>query len=267
MAPKNDDLSLIFETAYRQYHSLARRNQDPIQLVYQYQDPKDQELAAFITALLAYGSVSTILSSVKKVLAPLGKNPRSFLETAKLKGLWDGFYHRFTRAEDIEVILYRLQSIFRRHSSIEDFFLADGCQLPMKALLSSFVTRFEKEPLPTHLKAISKKRARNLKYLVSNPDRGSACKRLNLFLRWVARPKDGIDLGLWSGLSPSKLILPVDTHLLQTLRKLKWTKSEQATWTVAELATEKLRAFNPEDPIKYDFALCHLSMSGGALYA
>ncbi|NBT59700.1 DUF2400 family protein [bacterium] len=167
--------------------------------------------------------------------------------------------------EDIEIVLTRLQSVFRRHPSIEDFFLAEKNQTSMKDLLGSFVSRLESEPLPDHLRKISKKRERNLKYLISHPGRGSACKRLNLFLRWVVRPKDGIDLGLWKRVSPSQLILPVDTHLLQVLRKLKWTRSEQATWNVAESATSRLRCFNPEDPIKYDFALCHLSMSGGSL--
>jgi uncharacterized protein (TIGR02757 family) len=265
MAQLNPDLALIFEKAYRDFHSVAHRNQDPIRLVYQYQEPKDQEVSAFLTALLAYGGVTTIISSVKKVLAPLGKNPHAFLKTASLRGLWSGFYHRFTTGEDIEIVMQRLQCVLRQNDSIEDFFLKEGNQQPMKILLSSFVRRLENEPLPLHLKKTAEKRSRNLKYLISDPARGSACKRLNLFLRWVVRPKDGIDLGLWKQLSPKQLILPVDTHLLQTLKRLKWTRSDQATWKVAELATEKLRFFCPEDPIRYDFALCHLSMSGHSL--
>jgi uncharacterized protein (TIGR02757 family) len=86
-----------------------------------------------------------------------------------------------------------------------------------------------------------------------------------LFLRWVVRENDGIDLGIWSKLGPEKLILPLDTHLLQTLRNLSWTRSQQASWKVAEEATEKLKIYCPEDPIKYDFALCHLSMSGHSI--
>ncbi|NBX77225.1 MAG: TIGR02757 family protein [Proteobacteria bacterium] len=265
MAQFNPDLALILEKAYRDFHLVAHRNQDPIRLVYQYEEPKDQELAAFLTALLAYGSVSTIISSVKKVLSPLGKNPHAFLKSAPLKGLWSGFYHRFTTGEDIEIVMHRLQSILRRHESIEDFFLKGGSQQPMRELLSSFVNRFEAEPLPVSLRKTAERRSRNLKYLISDPARGSACKRLNLFLRWVVRPKDGIDLGLWKNLSPKQLILPVDTHLLQILKRLRWTRSDQATWKVAELATENLRFFCPEDPIRYDFALCHLSMSGHSL--
>ncbi|MFM8268560.1 MAG: TIGR02757 family protein [Pseudomonadota bacterium] len=262
MANQNQELVVIFEKAYRDYHSLDRRNQDPIQIVYQFSDPKDQELVAFLTALLAYGGVSTIISSVKKILLPLGNRPRDFLKRTNLTGLWAGFYHRFTTGEDVEILMHKIQQILSRHDTLEDFFIAGNKDSSMKNILGSFVNRLEQEPLPSSLIKVAKKRERNLKYLISNPERGSACKRLNLFLRWVVRPKDGIDLGLWKKISPKQLILPVDTHLLQTLKRLKWTRSEQATWKVAESATEKLRFLCPEDPIRYDFALCHLSMSG-----
>lgn len=262
MPPINQELAAIFEKAYRDYHCLTRRNLDPIHLVYQFENPKDREVVAFITALLAYGGVSTIVSSVKKILKPLGEHPREFLMNSDLRDLWAGFYHRFTTEDDIEIVLQRLQTILCRHDSLEDFFLAGGSHTNMKELLSSFVTRFEAEPLPLTLIKKAERRARNLKYLISDPRRGSACKRLNLFLRWVVRPKDGIDLGLWKRVTPKQLILPLDTHILQTLRRLRWTRSQQATWKVAESATEKLRLLCPEDPIRYDFALCHLSMSG-----
>lgn len=264
-AQSNRELAVIFEKAYKDFHSLKHRKQDPIQIVYEYENPQDQEVVAFLTALLAYGGVSTIVSSVKKVLGPLGNRPKNFLKEGYLGGLWDGFYHRFTTGEDIEIVMHRVQSILRRHQSLEEFFLEGGNATPMRELLSSFVNRLAQEPLPQHLRKTAEKRKRNLKYLISDPKLGSACKRLNLFLRWVVRPKDGIDLGLWSGLSPKHLILPVDTHLLQTLRRLRWTRSQQATWKVAELATEKLRMFSPEDPIRYDFALCHLSMTGNRI--
>jgi uncharacterized protein (TIGR02757 family) len=132
----------------------------------------------------------------------------------------------------------------------------------MKERLSSFVTRLTAISLPPRLSGSLPSRARNLKYLVSNPVQGSACKRLNLFLRWVVRPKDGIDLGLWPNVPSSELMLPVDTHLLRILRDLRWTRSKTANWNVVEDSTARLRLYCPEDPVKYDFALCHLSMSG-----
>jgi len=131
--------------------------------------------------------------------------------------------------------------------------------------LERFVQKLTSATLPRDLVANRAARQRQLRYLLPLPSRGSACKRLNMFLRWVVRPADGIDLGLWRGVPPASLILPIDTHLLGTVRFLGWSHSRQATWKVAEAATARLRLYCPEDPIRYDFALCHLSMSGGRL--
>lgn len=260
---RTQHLSKVFEKAYQDFHSRRHRDLDPIKLVHQYTIPQDQEVAAFLTAVLAYGNVTSILSSVGKVLAPLGKSPHDYLKTTgNLTSLWRGFTHRFTRGEDIEILACWMRAALRSHGSLEAFFMAESKSDSMKELLSSFVQRFTNQELPSHLRKVAIQRKRNLKYLISDPNRGSACKRLNLFLRWVVRPQDGIDLGLWKKVSPAQLILPLDTHLLNTLHQLKWTRSPQASWKVAELATEKLRQYDATDPIRFDFALCHLSMSG-----
>ena len=101
-----------------------------------------------------------------------------------------------------------------------------------------------------------------MKYLLPSPGEGSACKRLNMFLRWVVRPDDGIDLGLWRCVDPATLFLPVDTHILQVLRRLRWTQSKTANWRLCLAATDRLRRIDPKDPIRFDFSLCHLSMRG-----
>jgi uncharacterized protein (TIGR02757 family) len=259
------DLAQILEKAYEEYHSVSHREKDPIKVVHQYTRPEDQEIIGFLTALLSYGSVPTILASVQRAVQPLGNSPQAFIKKQSLEGLWAGFYHRFTRGEDIEILLNWVKSALEKHSSLENYFLASEPKSNMKELLSSFVRRLMNEPLPPHLKKVAKQRERNLKYLLSDPERGSACKRLNMFLRWMIRPDDGIDLGLWKKIPTKNLILPIDTHLLKTLHKLKWTKSQNASWKVAEEATEKLKKFCPEDPVRYDFALCHLSMSGSSI--
>jgi|688.fasta_scaffold277244_3 uncharacterized protein (TIGR02757 family) len=265
MARKNPSLQTVLEKAYQEFHSRPHRDQDPLKTVHRFSNPQDQELVAFIAALLSYGNVTTILSSIEKVLLPLGTHPYQFIQSSSLKGLWTGFKHRFTTGEDIEVLLNWLKSALEKKGSLENYFVEEGSERPMRDLLSSFVKRLSQESLPASLSKTAKRRERNLKYLLSDPERGSACKRLNLFLRWVVRENDGIDLGIWSKLGPEKLILPLDTHLLQTLRNLSWTRSQQASWKVAEEATEKLKIYCPEDPIKYDFALCHLSMSGHSI--
>jgi len=265
MGQRRDQLAKLLEDAYRAFHSETYRQLDPIHVVHEYRNRQDQEIVAFLAALLAYGNVTSIVKSIRKALTPLGPHPYNFVREKNLSGLWSGFCHRFTQGQDLEILFHWIQSALRGHKTLEDFFLMGGASLPMRNLLSSFVKRFTQQSLPTLLRSAAINRQRNLRYLISDPDRGSACKRLNLFLRWVVRPKDRVDLGLWEKVKPQSLILPLDTHLLKTLHLLGWTHSTSATWEVAEAATEKLKLFCQEDPLKYDFALCHLSMHGFSL--
>lgn len=260
-------LKSVLEIAYSKYHSTAERNLDPITFPHRYKNPADQEIVALFSALLAYGNVRTILGSVERVLGPLGIEPSQFFFNSAPQNVWQGFKHRFTTEEDIFLLGLWIHGALKSHGTLENFFIDTPSfkTASMKELLSSFIRRFTGQKLPSSLSPVLKKRERNIKYLLSDPERGSACKRLNLFLRWVARPNDGIDLGVWKSLNPERLMLPIDTHLLQTLRKLRWTSSNTANWKVVESATERLRTFCPEDPIRYDFSLCHLSMRGGSL--
>ncbi|NBX68083.1 MAG: TIGR02757 family protein [Proteobacteria bacterium] len=263
--PLDESIRLSFEAAFKDYHLERERKLDPISLVYPYKDNKDREIVAFLVALISYGNVRTILQSGEKLLTPLGPSPYSYLISEKPLGLWPSFKHRFTTGKDIEILAHWLRTILLREGTLENFFLkvSGTADSNMKVKLSRFVAGIWSEKLPEHLLADSKKRTRNLKYLLSNPDQGSACKRLNMFLRWVVRPNDGIDLGIWKGISPRELMLPLDTHLIQTLKKLRWIQKETANWNAVEAATQRLRTISAEDPIRYDFALCHLSMSGG----
>jgi uncharacterized protein (TIGR02757 family) len=252
----------LLETAFDQYHSHYYLDKDPVHFVHRYADRRDQEVVALFSAVLAYGNVPTILSSIRKVLGALDPNPHQALLRASNDGSLVDFKHRFTRGIDLQILCHWLGSILENHGSLENFFL-DSPQMSLVGKLSSFVERTFEIPLPRPLAKGLDRRRRSLFYLLPNPKRGSACKRLNLFLRWMVRPNDGIDLGLWTRMRPSELILPVDTHLLKALRLLSWTRSKTATWKVAEAATAELRKYAPHDPIRYDFALCHLSMEGG----
>ncbi len=263
---KAEKLRATLEAAYKSHHSSYSRARDPLSLVHRYARPADQEIAAFLAALLAYGNVRIILNSAARVLDALGPELRTGLLQNSFPQALRSFRHRFNTGEDFEVVFHWLRMALNSHGSLEGFFMAGARQDgQMRDLLASFVQRFTSQPLPQALEALHARRTRQLKYLLSDPERGSACKRLNMFLRWMVRPADGIDLGLWKSLSPAQLILPLDTHLLKTVKALKWTKSNQATWKVAESATARLREFAPLDPVRYDFALCHLSMEGGSL--
>lgn len=261
--PKQSLSKKTLDRAYDLFHREFFRDHDPVGLVHRYSAPADQEVAGLVTALLSYGNVRSIRSSAEKVLAALGPKPSDFLKELRWPASLDGFYHRFTRADDFKVLFYRVGRALQESETLENRFLAMKAPgTPMRERLSAFVQSLEATPLPPELKSIASKRVRNLKYLVSDPMAGAACKRLNMYLRWMIRPSDGIDLGTWTSASAQELILPVDTHVLQTLQKLRWTKSKTANWKVAEAATERLREYCPEDPIKYDFSLCHLSMHG-----
>lgn len=268
--PTKPEITELFESAYSRFHTAFRRESDPISIAHRYPSKDDQEVAGFFAAILAYGNVKSILTSCRIALEPLGKNPAKFLREAfDLNGLWTTFRHRFTRGEDLQIVSLWLRRILNEYGTIEKFFTATSHPLDsdMQLLLSDFVRRLHALPLTEAQRVIYRKRERNLKYLISDPLQGSACKRLNMYLRWMVREADGVDLGLWKSLRPNQLKLPIDTHLLQTLHQLRWTRSKQATWKVAEVATKKLIALNPDDPIRYDFALCHLSMAKGKLRA
>lgn len=252
----------LLESAYQDFHQHRYRDKDPVMLAHAYSRPEDREVAAFLAACLSYGNVKTILTSATRVLAVLGKSPQKALAQRAFRGKFDGFTHRFTKGSDIENVCEWLAGALEEHGSLHTLFTRVSAAKPMQQRLSVFLNTLTAMPLPPQLMRQRTARERNLKYLLPDPMRGSACKRMNMYLRWMVRADDGIDLGLWPEVHPRDLMLPVDTHLLKTLRLLKWTRSQQATWKVVEEATHRLRGYFPDDPIRYDFALCHLSMEG-----
>lgn len=263
------ELAATFEKAYQEFHSSFYRDRDPVRFAHLYPDPRDQEIVGLLSALLAYGNVTSILRSVASLLAPLGESPYETIRRGQYEGRFSGFVHRFTRGDDVEILCAWIQRALETDGSLQAFFTAGAAgSAPMKDRISQFVRRLWTTELSVRQKKMRDRRARNLKYLLSDPHQGSACKRLNMYLRWMVRPADGIDLGLWNDVKPADLMLPVDTHILKMLQHLRWTGRKQATWLVVEQATERLRAINPRDPIRYDFSLCHLSMEGKtSLYA
>lgn len=253
----------MLEAAYDAYHQRVERARDPIDLVYRFDDAEDREIAAFLVATLSYGNVTTIRANATRLLRFLGAAPARIVRERRDFPEISGFRHRFTTGDDLRVMLSTLGTLLRKHGSLEQCFLAAGGEgVTPEERLARFVVAFRDTPVPEPLAQHRAVRARSMKYLLPSPREGSACKRLNMFLRWVVRPADGIDLGLWRRVSPAELFLPVDTHILQVLRRLRWTSSRTASWRVCRAATERLRRIDPADPIRFDFSLCHLSMAG-----
>jgi uncharacterized protein (TIGR02757 family) len=221
---------------------------DPIQIVRRYERLDDREIVAFIAAGLAFGRVASVMQSIEAVLRVMGPSPAAFVRAfdAKRDGpALKAFVHRWIRGRDVVILLSALRRMLESHGSIEGFFAAgyDEAHTDLAPAIESFSTRAGKS------------------YFFTRPSTGSACKRMNLFLRWMVR-RDGVDPGGWTRIPASKLLVPLDTHTIRVGKCLRLTKRASPGWKMAADITEALRAFDPHDPVRYDFSLCHLSMMG-----
>jgi uncharacterized protein (TIGR02757 family) len=241
---------------------------DPLSFCHRYSDPADQEVAAVIAAAFAYGGIKIILRTLESIFAELGPSPRRYVETfTPAKGLktFSRFKHRFNDGRDLAALLWAIRIMTREAGSINEFFLRfhDVSAPDVTTALngySSAVLAFDYLPI---FKETSAPADSYFRFLFPAPVAGSACKRLCMFLRWVVRPSDGIDLGIWQGVSPSQLVIPVDTHISRICSYLGFTTRNAADWRMATEITAALRRLDPSDPVKYDFSLAHLGISEG----
>lgn len=235
---------------------------DPVHIVRRYDRGEDREIVGFCAASLAFGRVASVLQSIESLLAVMGARPADFVRrfdpdehAATLRPL----VHRWTRGADLVALLLILQRMLRESGSIEAFFVAgDAAAAPdIGPALDSFSTRAMRTDLRPAYGRVPKRPG--VCYFFPRPSAGSACKRLNLFLRWMVR-RDQIDLGVWTKVSPSRLIVPLDTHVIRVGRCLRLTRYVSPGWKMAADITASLRAIDPVDPVRYDFSLCHLGM-------
>lgn len=235
---------------------------DPVQIVRRYHDPADLEVVGFCAAALAFGRVASVLKAIEGLLAVMGPRPAAFVRAfdpaygrARVKPRG----HRWTRGVDLMALVWILGRMLERSGSIEGFFLEgdDPRALDVTAAIESFSTRARAIDLKPIYGRVP--RAPGVCFFFPRPSTGSGCKRLNLFLRWMVR-RDAIDLGVWSHVSPAKLIVPLDTHVIRVGRCLRLTKRRTPGWRMAIEITAALRALDRDDPVKYDFSLCHLGM-------
>jgi len=188
----------------------------------------------------------------------MGESPHRFVcdfDYAREAHVFDGFYHRFNRGEDIALLCRMVAEVLKQERSLgaafEKGYLGEA---NIGLALIRFVDRLlscENGRLPAD---------HTVHYLLPSPAKGSACKRLNLYLRWMIRPADGLDLGLWTGMSPSALIMPVDTHIARISRQIRLTARKSADWKMAVEITSALKQIDSDDPIRYDFSLCRLGI-------
>jgi uncharacterized protein (TIGR02757 family) len=237
---------------------------DPINLVRRYTSPDDIEVAAFCAASLAFGRVASVLQSVEALYAVMGTSPARFVrrfEPSRERSRFEGLVHRWTRGVDLMALLWVLRQMLERAGSIERFFAEgdDSSSADIEAALESFSRRaLAVDVSPAYGRVPARP---GVCYFFPRPSTGSACKRLNLFLRWMVR-KDDVDFGVWRQVTPARLIVPLDTHVIRLGRCLKLTRYASPGWRMASDITASLRRLDPIDPVKYDFSLCHVGMMG-----
>jgi len=233
---------------------------DPLQFLHLYKEEGDIEVMGFIASLFAYGNVKQIINSLEKIRRIVGEKPYSYVVKFTQKDYKDfkGLKHRFYSQEDIINLFLVMKGVHQNYGSLKNLFLS--FYNPHESNLKIAISKFT-DHLIENVKLISgqKNVSIGIRFMFPKPEKGSACKRMNLFLRWMVR-KDELDFGLWSEIPTNKLVIPVDTHIAKVCTSLKLTKRKNVSWNMAEEITEKLKKFDPNDPVKYDFALCHIGM-------
>lgn len=241
---------------------------DPIWMVRRFSEREDQEIVGFCAAALAFGRVQSVLNSIAGLLQVMGSRPAQYVrafEPERDRQALNHLVHRWTRGVDLAALVWILRQMIDASGSIEGFFAGglDSGHETVEPALNSFSTRACRLDLKAVYGRVPSKPGVN--YFFARPSSGGACKRLNLFLRWMVRD-DAVDLGVWKRVRPSQLVVPLDTHVIRVGRCLRLTKYKSPGWRMAADITKALRTLDAEDPVKYDFSLCHIGMMNACGY-
>lgn len=270
-------LAPVMDALVEQYKIPSYVESDPIQIPYRFvDDPKACELSAFITALFSYGRRDLIIGTISELFQITENDPVGFLESFNPKQdakLFQHFVYRFNKGPDLVVLWERLQWAYREYGSLENLFI--------EAIQARQARNAKPPDSPDRLKngiagftdaLLGEQEARSygLKFLFAHPDKGGACKRFNMFLRWMVRQdvepsgqeKSGkVDFGLWkNALTPAELMVPLDTHVMKMNRELRLSARTDNSWQTAREITDVFRLLCPADPVKYDYALFGFSL-------
>ena len=239
---------------------------DPILFPKRYAAAEDREAAGWIAAAFAYGQVATIQHNVGRILAALGERPAAALDRvadfrAVARESLPGFRHRFHGARDAAALLYAIARVRADAGSVRAFFESEvrAEEPDVSGLLSRAVRRllaFDYRPVLGTRRLPTRSPVR---FFFPDPADGSACKRWNLYLRWMVR-RDAVDFGLWPGIPTDRLVVPTDTHVHRIARRLGLTRRRTADWKAAREITASLARFDPVDPVRYDYALCRIGI-------
>ena len=248
-------LHTFLDEAVRLYNTPGFIADDPISIPHRFSGLQDREITGFWTATLAWGQRKTIIQNARRLIDLMDGAPYDFIlhHTEEDRARFLDFKHRTFQATDTLWFLEFLQQFYRQNNSLEHAFsrhLGSGAATVEQALAGFHRDFFDHPYAPE----------RTRKH-VATPERGSTCKRLNMFLRWmVRRDSAGVDFGVWTNISPAQLLMPLDVHVDRVARRMGLLRRKQTDWQAVLELTGNLRAFDPEDPVKYDFALFGLGV-------
>ena len=256
---RRGQLKLFLDTQYEKFHHPDYLRLDPLRCLDVFYSPNDIEIAGLVASVLSYGRAEIIIRNVTRVFELTGRSIATFAtETsfARKTRLFEGFRHRFTDGYDLALLLHCIGATIKEYGSLEALFAQGLTDEPtIKNSLDRFVRHLRRQAA-----CLTQGRLKGVEYLLPAPSSGSACKRLNMFLRWMVRKSDGIDLGVWKAVPAARLVMPVDTHVARIGRALGLTERATVNWRMAEEITSRLRRFDPHDPVRYDFSLCRAGM-------
>jgi uncharacterized protein (TIGR02757 family) len=247
------NLKAFLDEKVAQYNQPHFIEHDPIQIPHLFTQKQDIEIAGLFAAVLAWGQRITIIKKCKELLSFMDYTPFDFIRNHQSTDLkpFLKFKHRTFNDVDALYFIYFLKNFYTQHDSLEKAFLPDNQAVNIKNALTHFHHLFfsvEDSPLRTRKH-------------ISTPERKSACKRLNMYLRWMVRKDNqGVDFGIWEKIAPQDLICPLDVHVERVARKLHLLTRVQTDWEAAVELTENLKKFDSQDPVKYDFALFGLGL-------
>jgi uncharacterized protein (TIGR02757 family) len=250
----------LLEELYASYNRREYVSPDPLEFLYLYDSPADREVVGLIASSLAYGRVASILASARKVLSVLGRNPADSLASSSEAALMDrlsGFKHRFAGDREVALFLCGIGRALREHGSLERLFCS-RTRPPVPGEERGWIL----SAMDAFASSILGYGGLDSSHLLPRASKGSACKRLALYIRWMTR-SDDVDPGGWSGVSPCDIIVPLDTHMFHIASGLGFTSRSSADGRAALEATASFGALRPDDPVRYDFALTRFGIRTG----
>ena len=255
----NNSLKRKLDYHYK-YFDRTQISPYPLEFLHKYSSTDDIELIGFISSVFAYGNVKQIIKTLAQLEVIFENQPAEFIKNFNLEkdaGIFENIKHRFYTYCDVALLFGILHEVYVNYSSLRKLFLL--YYFEQDDNLKNSVSFFSNNLVNISRHISRDKISQGLQFMFPDPFKGSACKRMNLFLRWMIR-KDELDFGIWTEIPTSQLIIPVDTHVAKICRELRLTRIKNVSWKMAEDITNNLKKYDSQDPVKYDFAICHIGM-------